>query len=52
MPAKDLYAYHAYKHKYGKPRARCGFNEALEEIAKTPKVKYGMRGVAESMVSL
>ncbi|KAK3734787.1 hypothetical protein QZH41_007919 [Actinostola sp. cb2023] len=49
MPAKDLYAYHAYKHNYGKPRARCGFNEALEEIAKTPKVKYGMRGVAESM---
>ncbi|KXJ28537.1 hepatoma-derived growth factor-related protein 3 [Exaiptasia diaphana] len=44
MQGRDLFEYEKYKAKYGKPSNRKFFNEALEEIIKDPKVRYGQRG--------
>jgi hypothetical protein len=45
MQAKDLFEYEKHKSKYGKPSNRRFFKEALEEIIKNPKVRYGQRGM-------
>lgn len=46
MQGRDLFEYEKHKAKYGKPSNRKFFNEALEEIVKDPKVRYGQRGQA------
>ncbi|KAK3706223.1 hypothetical protein QZH41_010288, partial [Actinostola sp. cb2023] len=44
MLGKDLFVYDKYKAKFAKSSTRRFFNEALEEIVKDPKVRYGQRG--------
>jgi len=46
MLAKQLFPYEKNKEKFLKNsnRSRGGFKEALVEIVKNPKVKWGMRG--------
>ena len=45
MKAKDLSQYEKYKVQFNKPSRRRFFKEALEEIIKNPKVRYGQRGM-------
>lgn len=45
MQAKDLFDYKKHKSKYAKQSNRRFFNEALKEIVKDPKVRYGQRGM-------
>lgn len=49
MLAKQLFPYETNKEKFSKNsnHLRGGFKEALVEIVKNPKVKWGMRGQEE-----
>ena len=49
MLAKQLFPYETNKEKFSKNsnHSRGGFKEALVEIVKNPKVKWGMRGQEE-----
>ena len=48
MQAKDLCPYAENKSKYHLPKKQKGFQEGLEEIEKTPLIKFGSENKGKS----